>query len=74
MLVVVAVSIDLSDEFNFLYFDDKFRLAASIAAEEDGRLTYSKMMSAAAGLCEEDGDEDEEMMLVCLNWNCICPS
>ncbi|KAM7280360.1 hypothetical protein ACFE04_007494 [Oxalis oulophora] len=40
-------------------------LAASIAAEEDGDLTYNNTSSSAAVFQseEEDGDEDEEMLL-----------
>lgn len=46
----------------------QFRLAASIAAEEDGSLSNNASASAASlPLEEEDGDEDEEMILVGLH-------
>lgn len=43
-----------------------FRLAASIAAEEDGILTDNATVSTAGNLCEDHGGEDEEMILVSL--------
>lgn len=46
-----------------------FRLAASIAAEDNGRFPNNASTSAAAAAiipAEEDGSEEEEMILVSL--------
>lgn len=64
-MVAIAVFLSTDQIFQWLFWWINYRLAASIAVEEDENLTKSASTSAAAIPFEEgSGDEEEEMILV----------
>lgn len=50
--------------YDFDCFCYYFRLAASIQAEEEGGLAKNASKFTAAVPCEEDGEEDDEEMIL----------